>query len=947
MKVRHSALVLLCGLAAMVLFGGGSHSTVFAGEDASYKLAYDLKPGTVYVLTKKLHAGTEGASPRGQVQRETSGEWNVYLIPVELPGGGKKVIVRSERARIGVDKYVVGGRDMTIQAKLSASMQFAKYPRSGMEIFSADETGAYFTDKMFRDMPPFTATASMVALSLPAKEMKVGDTWEEKRDLARGSAAYKFRFDGIEEKSGEKCMAINATYILTGSDGSTVGDEGSKFGVKVWVSLEGHPVAAEGVSEIVVGLQSKTTETFTLTLKEKKNITDDKATLEGYETIAQMLTELGTLGAGKNPGSLKSAYEYREKLAKEFAKHPWADKAEGRFNAGLLEEMKAMQYAALEQSLDSYGKERCKDLVYVAERRKEATNRKNELINEIEALEKRIQQEPGDNAARRDLAGKKVLLNEAEEQSRRSLNALTTLSFAGVYEGFPEKGLEHFSTIEDACARADLALLAGRQKKFSDEAKQTLLLASVDEDATTRQVAARYLARLADEDSAKLLISLLGDKTESVKENALESLKAISGKDYGFDAGKWEEWLKGGPKMTPASVPGYETDKLSNLVSQYLRAEEKERPGLLKKIEKESKSSYKAVREALVEKPVFSLAPVGSLGLFEVQAEGRGKGAEYALYVPHNYQPDRSYPVMIMLVGGTGEGDEDFVAEVQRHTGADYIVIAPSSRSPQPSLWWDEGKFYVIAALKEVISRYNVDTDRVFIGGHSNGGMGCWHIAYHWPHVFAGVCPNAGYAVGEGLQFAAGKDLVGNLVNLPFLVQHGETDRIIPTGNSKHFVDMMKEMGCDVEYIVYPKLGHGFVKRPDGLNEQFYKMVRFADVKRRKTFPKHVYFKSPLKECTRAYWIEFVPSGDNPTVEAEVTKDNVIDIKARDVSNITLYLGDELLDLDKKVTINLNGEKALEKKFKRSIETLLDTAIAAGDRKLATPVKVEIPVKSE
>ncbi|MFH1550525.1 MAG: prolyl oligopeptidase family serine peptidase [Planctomycetota bacterium] len=906
MKVRHSALVLLCGLAAVVLFGGGSHSTVFAGEDASYKLAYDLKPGTVYVLTKKLHAGTEGASPRGQVQSETSGEWNVYLIPVELPGGGKKVIVRSERARIGVDKYVVGGMDMTLQAKLSASMQFAKYPRSGMEIFSADEAGAYFTDKMFRDMPLYTATASMAALSLPAKEMKVGDTWEEKRDLAKGFAVYKFRFDGVEEKAGEKCMAISATYILTGSDGSTIGDGGSKLGVKVWVSLEGYPVAAEGVSEIIVGPQSKTTETFTLTLKEKKNITDDKAILDGYITIAQMLTELGTLDAVKNPGSLKSACEYRDKLAKEFANHPLADKAEERFKAGLLEEIKALHYAVLEQTLDSYGKERSENLSV---------------------------------AAQKYISDEKI--------SARSLNALTTLSIAGVYEGFPEKGLEYFSTIEDACARADLALLAGRQKKFSDEAKQTLLLASIDKDATTRQVAARYLARLADEDSAKLLISLLGDKTESVKENALESLKAISGKDFGFDAGKWEEWLKGGPKMKPADVPGYETDKLSRLVSQYLRAEEKERSDLLKKIEKESKSSYKAVQEALVEKSAYLLAPVGSLGMLEVRAEGRGKGAEYALYVPHNYRPDRPYPVMIMLVGGTGEGDEDFVAEVQRHTGADYIVIAPSSRSPQLSLWWDEGKFYVMAALKEVISRYNVDTDRVFIGGHSNGGIGCWHIAYHWPHVFAGVCPNAGYVGGEGLQFAAGKDLVGNLVNLPFLVQHGETDRIIPAANSKHFVDMMKEMGCDVEYIVYPKLGHGFSRRPDGLNEQFYKMVRFADVKRRKAFPKHVYFKSPLKECTRAYWIEFVPSGDNPTVEAEVTKDNVIDIKARDVSNITLYLGDELLDLDKKVTINLNGEKALEKKFKRSIETLLDTAIAAGDRKLATPVKVEIAVASE
>ena len=49
-----------------------------------------------------------------------------------------------------------------------------------------------------------------------------------------------------------------------------------------------------------------------------------------------------------------------------------------------------------------------------------------------------------------------------------------------------------------------------------------------------------------------------------------------------------------------------------------------------------------------------------------------------------------------------------------------------------------------IAALREVVARYPVDTDRIYLTGLSMGGYGTWVVGAHHVDLFAGLAATAG-----------------------------------------------------------------------------------------------------------------------------------------------------------------------------------------------------------
>jgi HEAT repeat protein len=56
--------------------------------------------------------------------------------------------------------------------------------------------------------------------------------------------------------------------------------------------------------------------------------------------------------------------------------------------------------------------------------------------------------------------------------------------------------------------------------------------------------AARALGQIGPEarEAVPALIQVLGDEYESAGGNAARALKAITGQDFGEDAGRWQEW---------------------------------------------------------------------------------------------------------------------------------------------------------------------------------------------------------------------------------------------------------------------------------------------------------------------------------------------------------------------------------------------------------------------
>jgi predicted peptidase len=174
----------------------------------------------------------------------------------------------------------------------------------------------------------------------------------------------------------------------------------------------------------------------------------------------------------------------------------------------------------------------------------------------------------------------------------------------------------------------------------------------------------------------------------------------------------------------------------------------------------------------------------------------------YLLFLPAGYEKsDKTWPLMLFL-HGAGESGND-LAKVKAHgppkivgTKADFpfIVVSPQSAGRG----WNADTLN--ALLDDIIAKYRVDKDRVYLTGLSMGGYGSWTLAAAHPEKFAAVAP----ICGGGNPADAKK-----LKDLPIWVFHGAKDPTVPIRRSQEMVEALKAAGNDkVKFTTYPDAGH-------------------------------------------------------------------------------------------------------------------------------------------
>jgi enterochelin esterase-like enzyme len=175
----------------------------------------------------------------------------------------------------------------------------------------------------------------------------------------------------------------------------------------------------------------------------------------------------------------------------------------------------------------------------------------------------------------------------------------------------------------------------------------------------------------------------------------------------------------------------------------------------------------------------------------------------YAVYLPPGYDPDRAYPMMVVLHGGSANGNlflgvvlgnnmswkayrEHLWDLYQPRWKPDWIVMAPDGYGQV--MWRWMGEQDVLDAIDDVQRHYNVDADRVVLCGLSNGGVGAYSMGLRHAYRFAAVLAIAGapswlqYAGGvhreetATLRPLSGLDLAENAINTDFRYFHGRFD---------------------------------------------------------------------------------------------------------------------------------------------------------------------------
>lgn len=127
----------------------------------------------------------------------------------------------------------------------------------------------------------------------------------------------------------------------------------------------------------------------------------------------------------------------------------------------------------------------------------------------------------------------------------------------------------------------------------------------------------------------------------------------------------------------------------------------------------------------------------------------------------------------------------------------------------------------------------------------------------------------------------------------------------------------LKELGYDVVYVEIPGGPHEpFQKETPKVIEYFNKHVR-------NPWPKKFVYSIREAKPVRAYWVEVVKASGSVDLKAEVQEGNRISITCSGAEEIELRLCDDLADLDKPVTVALNGAEVHNAVVPRTLEAIV------------------------
>ena len=311
-------------------------------------------------------------------------------------------------------------------------------------------------------------------------------------------------------------------------------------------------------------------------------------------------------------------------------------------------------------------------------------------------------------------------------------------------------------------------------------------------------------------------------------------------------------------------------------------------------------------------------------------------------------KPKDGYPVFIYL-HGSGPRENEWATGLRLarmfQDGPSMYIVPQIPQEGEWYRWWQRSKQWAWEKiLRILLSMPEVDKNRIYVFGISEGGYGSQRLASFYADYWAAAGPMAG---GEPLVNAP----VENIGNVPFSFLTGDKDymfyrhlltkttgekldsmqRIYPN-EYKHRVELIPDKGHSIDYTpTTPWLAQH--KRNAQPRHFIWENLEMDGLKRNAFYNLQV-----LKEdnAFRTQY-EFTANADNSIdLKVDAVKYNTTwkdprwgidmlfskDLTPAQHGHLRIFLSDQILDLNQKVTIRINGKQVFNGKVKASKKAL-------------------------
>ncbi len=192
---------------------------------------------------------------------------------------------------------------------------------------------------------------------------------------------------------------------------------------------------------------------------------------------------------------------------------------------------------------------------------------------------------------------------------------------------------------------------------------------------------------------------------------------------------------------------------------------------------------------------------------------------KYRYKEPQKPASDSQKPPLLLLLHGLG-ADENDLFGLAPFMDERFFIVSPRAPQTLPYggfAWFElifgpdgigvsvkqfeQSRGLILKFIDELIEKHDLDPNRIFICGFSQGAMMSLSAFLSEPKKFAAVVAMSGRAMPEMLPDTKDFDA---LKDFPIFVTHGIYDPLLPIDNGRATKELLSALPVDLQYKEYP-----------------------------------------------------------------------------------------------------------------------------------------------